>query len=176
MIGNTRSLWPTFLDALRADPDLAQATHPLDAYVERAVSGALHELGVETVVRFAHHLEPRPIPIQRIAAASGLAPIGPARLSVHMTYGMWFSLRAVVVLDEDFVGSEKPLATPCEGCAHPCLPALDRAERARTPEAWLDVRQACPVGREHRYCIEQLAYHLKKDRARLVALVGGRTR
>jgi cyanocobalamin reductase (cyanide-eliminating) / alkylcobalamin dealkylase len=39
-------------------------------------------------------------------------------------------------------------------------PKLD----ADTWRAWLAVRDACPVGREHRYGDDQIAYHYAKRR------------
>jgi hypothetical protein len=35
-------------------------------------------------------------------------------------------------------------------------------------ELWLAVRDACPLGREHRYGDEQLAFHMGIERAALL--------
>ena len=37
LIGNTRALWPYFLDALRTNPRALDEKHPLDSYVDAAV-------------------------------------------------------------------------------------------------------------------------------------------
>lgn len=40
LFGNSKVMWPKFLEACRNDPALLEAAHPLDGYVKRAVSGA----------------------------------------------------------------------------------------------------------------------------------------
>jgi hypothetical protein len=47
-------------------------------------------------------------------------------------------------------------------CDQRCLDAFTRAVGSKGPErwrAWLEVRDACTAGREHRYSDEQIAYH-----------------
>lgn len=44
------------------------------------------------------------------------------------------------------------------------MPALDAALGAEDWRRWLAVRDACPVGRAHRYSDAQIAYHYTKDR------------
>lgn len=64
-----------------------------------------------------------------------------------------------------------PAASHCTGCTAPCVPpfraALDASRQeplgrslvARHFETWLAVRDACPVGRAHRYGSAQLRFH-----------------
>ena len=62
---------------------------------------------------------------------------------------------------------------PCGACTHACTPAFRRALTADpwlTSEPWwlwLAVRDACPLGREHRYGEDQIVYHYVKDRSLL---------
>lgn len=38
---------------------------------------------------------------------------------------------------------------------------------SKQPDSWIAVRDACPIGREHRYPEDQLRYHYTKDRSLL---------
>ncbi|MGC4063984.1 MAG: hypothetical protein QM784_04975 [Polyangiaceae bacterium] len=71
------------------------------------------------------------------------------------------------------------LLPPCANCAAPCLLSFDAARRisAAAPTDkrvtdhwthWLDVRDACPVGREYRYTDAQIRYHYARDRSVLL--------
>jgi methylmalonic aciduria homocystinuria type C protein len=131
--------------------------------------------------------------MQRLADVAGLAALTPSMLCVHPAFGPWIALRAAVVFDvapPDDPGAAPP--TACHDCAERCAPALARAVAAatartgRAPAArerdandpvapdwtlWLAVRDACPVGREHRYPDAYLRYVYTKDRGVLRAAV-----
>lgn len=166
VVGNTRALWPVFSARLARDATLAALPDPLDAYTEEQIHAALGGLTATSV--FAHR--PPFAPVQRVAAASGLASLGPAGLVAHPVHGPWIALRAVVGLDVDpsELGPTRPASEPCAGCAAPCKPAFEHA-LARSPATragvrehaalWIAVRDACPVGKDARYGDEQLAYH-----------------
>jgi methylmalonic aciduria homocystinuria type C protein len=160
LVGNTGAMWGHFLAAL---PSLGDEDDPLDRWVEAQVREAASRIAVRTELRFAHERDANGgfLPIQRIAMAAGLAWLSPAHLSVHPVYGPWISLRAVIVLDEDFPGETRAIEDPCGACetgcaAHalPPLPAADedpvRAVATRWRE-WLAPRDACPLGRAHRF-------------------------
>jgi methylmalonic aciduria homocystinuria type C protein len=201
VIGNSRALWTRFETALAAPTGaaLAEHAHPLDTYVTAVVRRALETsgLGAEGArVRYAHELEPAPIPIQRIADAAGLATLGPVHLNVHPELGPWLALRAVVsvaaapsALAGLLASAAPPTRAPCEGCAAPCRDALERAltgappsQTSQIPELGagepllalsaesarlVAVRDECPVGRHHRYGLPQLCYHYDKCTAAL---------
>ena len=113
-------------------------------------------------------------------ANAGLAVLAPSHLAIHPTFGPWFALRAAIVVDVD---GPPPRPIPARACAcdHGCGPALARALAAGPPTSadelrarwrlWLAVRDACPVGRAHRYPDDQLTYHYTGDRAALPAAV-----
>jgi methylmalonic aciduria homocystinuria type C protein len=177
-VGNTRYFWRVFREALDADPNLRTAVNPIDDYTEARIGFATAALGRSTLVSYVHVVDPAPMPIQRIAHASGLAFLSPSHLSIHPTYGPWLAFRAAIVLDED----ELPLSGelddgPCSRCNKPCLPALEVAVAStRDPTVsslgdswplWAKVRDACPVGKAHRYSDDQIRYHYAKDRAML---------
>ncbi len=126
--------------------------------------------GVADVV-FAHEPPPRRLPMQRLASMVGLAPLSPGQLLAHRELGPWFALRAVVLVDAPGPEGEAPRVTePCGSCDAPCRAAFEQAcavtdaleDHARLPERWepwLGVRDACPVGRAHRYCLPQIEFH-----------------
>lgn len=179
VVANTRALWSPFLAALRADPELARAAHPLDEYTVRTLREVASGLPEPWAVYFAHTLEPSPLPIQRIAQAAGFACLSPSHLSVHPEHGPWLALRAILVIEVEGPSGPPPRRSePCGSCDKPCLAPLARAleeplpsflddARARDWRAWVAIRDACPWGRASRYGPEQLEYHYTKRRSLL---------
>lgn len=175
LLASTRALWQPFVARLAAEPHRLEQADPLDHWVEDVVRGALADVAVRHEVRFSHEPPPRRVAMQRLAHVSGLAPLAPSMLSVHPVYGPWIALRAVVVLDVDGPGGAPPAAAPaCNDCAARCTPALERAARAAAgaPDPvrehwrdWLAVRDACPLGREHRYPDDLIRYVYTKERS-----------
>ena len=171
LVGNSRALWPVFLDALREDPTLLGARNPIESYVMRVVDAAQRALPVRYATRWAHSVGRDMVAVQRLAEISGLAALAPANLSVHPRYGPWIALRAVVVLDLPGPADRPRTSLACDACQRGCLPAFRRARAGWLGSAnsdsgwrlWLAVRDACPLGREHRYGAEQIAYHYTKD-------------
>ncbi|HSQ00782.1 MAG TPA: hypothetical protein VL049_26455 [Candidatus Dormibacteraeota bacterium] len=173
LVGNTRGLWGPFLAARRADPALRASADPIERYVEARLTPVVAGLGVRSALRWAHDPPPR-LAIQRLADVTGLAPLSPAGLNVHPVYGPWFALRAVVVLDLAGPAGDPPAtALACEDCVHTCMPLFERARAAQLGQTgiddtwplWLAVRDACPIGRAHRYDEAQIRYHYARDRS-----------
>jgi methylmalonic aciduria homocystinuria type C protein len=175
VIGNTRALWPVFLDALAQDPGLAASRDPLDTYTTRSITRLASALGCDHSLRFAHELGARRVAIQELAHAAGLAYLTETHQSVHPSYGPWVSLRAAISLAVPGPPGPRPeLPHPCGGCAGGCLPAFERALATvdRPPSeanmranwaAWVARRDSCPVGREFRFGDGQLEYHYLQD-------------
>lgn len=173
VIAHGAALWRVFIEALQRSESLRASNHPLDAYTERVIAELQRNTSSSSAAFFSHRTDPL-IPIQRIADVAGLAGLSPSHLSVHPRVGPWLGLRAVVVFDEDHEhpAVEATLAArPCEGCPRPCLNAFERAHRDPTAswQAWLAVRDSCPVGREARYSEPQIQYHYTKERSSLTA-------
>ena len=179
LFGNTRQLWPAFTRAFDQQPEISTAAQPLDTYVVQRLSRILAsatELRHEFT--FSHVAQPHAFPIQRLAERIGLAALSPSHLLIHPLHGPWLALRAVVVIDLEGPTAAPPLPErPCQDCSAPCVAALENAvARSGTPltsaavvahaDAWIAVRDACPVGRASRYGPNQLAYHYGTARAR----------
>jgi cyanocobalamin reductase (cyanide-eliminating) / alkylcobalamin dealkylase len=171
LVGNTRALWPAFLAARRADPELAASSDPIDRYTEHTLASVV--AGEDTRLYFAHARHgARFLPFQRLAVAAGLAALAPTHLLVHPVYGPWLGLRALVVLPADaaalasVAAASAPPALPCRCEGDRCPVAFDRACASVGPDNWRDwlaVRDACSAGRDHRYSDAQIAYHYTKD-------------
>lgn len=173
LVGNTRAVWPAFAAALAHDPVLAVAANPLEHYVQHVLAGAMasqptHD-GQQTAspaTLFLAHEQygGRWLPFQQIAVAAGLAAMAPTRLLIHSVYGPWFALRALIVCP-GVPPRRARVEQPCRCEDHQCVAMFEHArERPDDWRAWLATRDACPVGREHRYGEQQIAYHYTKDR------------
>ncbi len=177
LIANTRNIWPHFSQSLHQQPNLAGTPNPLYTNVERVVREALQssDIPVECSVRWAHAEGDKLIAIQKLADASGFAKQGPMGLNIHDIYGPWIGLRAVITFDVENLEKSAPTEGPCASCDKPCLAPLDAAMKATESltsdnveanwELWLATRDACPVGRQHRYFDDQIRYHYTKDRS-----------
>jgi len=179
VVGNTRALWPKFLRALRQDPELLAAAHPLQSYTEQSISRLVSLLGLPVSVRWSHAGGAGLVAMQRLAQSAGLAYLAESQLSVHPTYGPWIALRAALSFALPGPSGPAPqLRHPCGGCGTRCRPAFERALQASQQGSegvsvepswllWLACRDACPTGRQHRYDEAQICYHYLKDRNQL---------
>lgn len=182
LVGNTRAFWTVFGRALHSQPGLLQHPDPVDAYTEASISRVVEGLPVRHHERFAHEPQ-KPVDMLRLALAAGFAHRSPSHLSVHPTIGPWFALRAVIVVEMDGPCDERCPIDVCSPCPKPCVAALRQAMQAAkdastSPEKsvrehwrlWVAVRDACPIGRDHRYSDDQIRYHYAKDREVLTSL------
>lgn len=170
LIANDERLWAPFKRALFAE--FAEHPEPLESFVEARVQSAVAQLGFEQQIFFSH--QPPFIPIQRIAERARFACISPSQLSVHAEVGPWLSLRALVLLALAPTAALAPAETlgPCNGCPAPCVPPFERARSLGISSAdvrrnwrdWVAIRDACPIGREHRYSDEQVEFHYARTR------------
>lgn len=177
LVGNTRALWPALVAALRRSPARLGSESVVDAWAEETITAAAAAVGAAHDIRWAHTTGVMVVPIQRLARVSGLAWLSPANLSIHPLFGPWIGLRAVVVFDlAGPVSPAPPIADPCGQCSRACLPAFEAAQHVadgpRGWRAWLAVRDACPLGRIHRYDEDQIVYHYTRDRDILLRCAG----
>lgn len=185
LVGSGKALWQRFVESVHAEPERLKLEHPLDAFVEQAITSALTETKTCATVIYGHvSYGGAYAPLQRWAQQGGFLAMSPSHLSVHPEFGPWLALRAVILLTGE-LWSGRPTTTcvalePCANCSAPCVAPFEAARLASrvSPGAtrvtnhwqdWLKVRDACPVGREHRYSEEQIRYHYARDRSVLTS-------
>jgi methylmalonic aciduria homocystinuria type C protein len=154
LIGNTRALWPPFTAAL-GDPALAAESDPLDRYTERVIEATF--AGARLYYGHRRHGGVF-VPLQRLAAATGLGALAPNQLVIHPIYGPWFALRAVAVVEGEPPRRE-PIPQPC-CCGPSCSTTFARAQASGDWHDWLSVRDSC-VLQTWRYSDEQAQYHYR---------------
>jgi hypothetical protein len=172
---------PAMWDVFRQSPEYRDgAAHPMDRWTRRIVEGALPRLGKPAVALFPFGGEVWPF--QRFARRAMGLQSSPLGLLIHPQYGLWHALRAAVVFPG--MASVPPLHAgkhPCDDCADkPCLSTCPvgaftadgffvaacrswLAGSAGTPDCMGEgcaARNACPVGRQWRYGLEQLHFHM----------------
>jgi len=164
LVGNTRVLWSRFLAARRSEAMLAASSDPLEKFCEQVIG--TDAAASDATVYYSHRRYGDAfIPFQRVAVAAGLAALAPTHLLVHPTFGPWFALRAMVLSAGDPPPPAPGVALAC-ACDGSCTGLFELALAATGPDAWrawVAVRDACPVGRDHRYSDDQIAYHYTKD-------------
>lgn len=176
LVGNSRAAWPHFIAAIQRNA--VGHPHPFDTWtIQRLTSALAPVVGLRHDLRFAFSGAPRHFAALHLAEAAGLAHRGPAGLGVHPTLGAWFGLRAALAIDLPW-REAAPAPDLCSPCPAPCKTALDAALSASTGgghpvrdhwRPWLAVRDACPVGREHRYTDAQIRWHYAHDPSALAA-------
>lgn len=158
--------------------------HPLDRWSERLIGGIADDLGAAAV--FPHRGPPW-WPFQRWAMrAEGLSP-SPTGMLIDTTLGLWHAFRGALLFDRVIGREAAPQTSPCETCrTRSCLVACPAD--AFTGETY-DVgrcrgfleshagglcrtdgcraRDACPVGRAHRYAPDQIRFLMSAFRASL---------
>ena len=185
VVGNTRAIWDPLVAALGRDLALMAEAHPLERYVEAAVTRAVAALGLSAQVRHAH--QPPVFSVQALALAAGMAARSPVHLCAHPVHGTWFGLRAAVVLALRGPQRQPPDPGPCGQCPAPCVTPFQEAvgvlgstsryhQTVERPDSeaylrWVAFRDACPVGRDSRYSEPQIRYHYTRDRQVLRAEV-----
>ena len=138
LVGNTRALWPHFVDR--------SGEHPLERYIEQTIDAAFPG----APIYYAHRRYGGAfLPMQRIAVLSGLGALAPTQLVIHPIYGPWFALRAIVLVPGE-PPAMRPIAKPCR-CDGTCEAAFARGD-------FLAARDACTL-RTWRYSQEQIDYH-----------------
>ncbi len=174
MVGNLGpEMWP------HVAPHIDGGRHPLDRWTRAVIEPIAARFGARAVFPFD---EP-PLPFQRWAKrAEGLSS-SPVGVLIHPEYGLWHAYRAALLFPVAVEGV--PVAdaapSPCESCEDkPCLSAcpvaafspagydvpacaghLASAAGAPCHAHGCRARDACPVGRAHRYGEDQIRFHMR---------------
>jgi hypothetical protein len=169
LVGNTRQFWPVFIEFLSENPDWLDAEDPIDRYTEKQIGTTVDTIEPKTEIIWAHRAEPDFFPMRKVAEEAEFAAGSPCEMSIHPDYGLWFGLRAVVVLDRRVeLISEKMSSEqkPCIECHEPCVTQLNIAldKEDATWRDWARVRLSCPASPEAQYADNELMYHYLKDR------------
>ncbi len=181
LFGNTRALWAPLLAWRAADKARLDELDPVDTYAAEVVTEVLQQVlpDIPWELRLAPEEPPRRVAMQHLAVVAGVTCLSPSGLSVHPEYGPWLAWRAAAMIDLPGPPTCPEAADPCRPCDKPCMERLERALEAhdQLPETsadiagtwrrWVAVRDACPIGKEHRYGVSQLRYHYTKDRSQL---------
>jgi len=186
LVANGSDPWPRFVRALgegQIPADAIAADRAFDTWVEGELTAVAAAARRPHRVWFAHDAT---LDFVQLAVSFGMATRAPCRLAIHPTRGPWFALRGLVVLDDALAADEGGSLrvsrhegsdrAPCRGCPAPCVVPSEvafaamaaRADATTIADAWLAVRDACPVGRTHRYGAAQLGFHMGTSRASLL--------
>ena len=173
MIANTG---PAMWDAFTAER--GEGRNPLDAWTRTAVEPIAARYGAHAVYPF----DRPPLPFQRWAARAWPLFPSPLGLLIDTEFGLWHALRAALLFPTAVALPERPArASPCLACADkPCLGACPVGAYTATGFDYVScrghiatsagaactndgcrARDACPVGREHRYADEQVRFHMR---------------
>ncbi|KAL6774505.1 hypothetical protein ACKKBG_A25235 [Auxenochlorella protothecoides x Auxenochlorella symbiontica] len=189
LVGSSAVLWRPFLQYCAANGEWAALPHPLEAYVECAVSAVLASLPQPPARVVWSHSQtdclaseaPGYVAMQRAAVAAGTAWLDPcSHLLVHPRHGPWLSLRCLLLFDDLAWAEAQPPPLPC-----PLAPGVQQAVRARFEaalhatsrgsipqrdqvqrvwEMWVATREALSPGHPGRYCDSQLQYHYTRNK------------
>ena len=159
----------------------------LDAWSAEAIASLAAGLGAEAVYPWSrpHH------PFQRWCRQAGITHPSPLGLDIHGEFGLWWAVRAALLLPDRLDLPARPsAASPCQTCPdRPCLsacPVSAFSDDGYDVSACVDhlaqpaggdcmslgcqARRACPIGIPYRHGPDQARFHMT---AFLSARAGG---
>lgn len=163
--------------------------HPLDQFARHLAEQLMQEeigKGIEYEVLYPGAFS---INLQSLGQLLGWHTISPLMIGIHRQFGLWSAYRILMLANTDFASSlpkagntdAARVEAPCDscrqrGCVQACpAQAIDEMGfhlapcleyRQRSDSLCRDTcvaRLACPVGSEHRYSTEQIAYHYSQS-------------
>jgi hypothetical protein len=187
LIGNSAVIWQPFLLWLRAFPEKVDSENPFDDFLNSVLQGIQDDMKADSAlaplkmeVRLSTGMGCDFVDMLCAARVSGLAYYSEsAHLSLHPTFGPWWAMRSVVILDVDF---DESLSCPLQA-VNPIadlegeLQTLTAALKAKGGietwkqnwREWVDMRKLS--GRHHsqyEYSEDQIEYHYSKNKQVLV--------
>ena len=173
-----------------AGVDFATTPDPIDTFSAQVTEAALAEVLPHIGRRLLYPHPECPVDLVALGRHVGWHTPSPIGLGIHARYGLWTAFRALWALDAtiDNVGGTPDVAPEvCAACVtQDCVGACPADavtvgrrfgltacfdHRARPDSSCADTchaRRACPVGAEHRYITEQMAYHYRISRPPVV--------
>jgi epoxyqueuosine reductase QueG len=183
------ALWDAMVaDLLRDARGLTDEPHPLDAFVKRQLA-RLDVGGPHRWFRAAAD-ETTHIDFRVLAQLAGLGSTSRLGLLMNPVYGPWVGLRAACFVTDVLAPDAPGGPDLCAACDAPCVRACPGAAfpdgrwsvdacgayhfDSTACERTCHAREACPVGSEHRYGRDEIAYHYHRASGRraLRRLVG----
>ena len=172
----------TFSRGLRANPShLTETEHPLDDFIDRWIQSV--DPTPDATRRWIQCAEDVDVFVdfRPLATSAELGTPSLLGLVIHPEYGLWVSIRAVLLSTEVLEPTTKnTMQSPCEGCVEkPCISACPAG--AVTLSGWsvqqcatfhidsklcstqCHSRKSCPVGAEHRHSDLQHTYHSNRS-------------
>ncbi len=153
--------------------------HPFNTVSQRVTVKILRSSYPGMRIKFLYPGTEYTIPLQQLGRLAGWGRPSMLGLDIHGEYGTWFAYRNALLVSEPLPATRQAAAAPvCEVCIEKsCRSACPvkavksfgsfnitactdhRVERKSGCEDKCLSRLACPVGRESRYCTDQLAHH-----------------
>ena len=171
------------------------ARDPLDRFVRAHVADACSDLEGARAFHYDEARRGEFADFVALGRACGLGSHGALGLSMHPEFGPWWSIRALVGVERPVgIPSRPAIASPCMGCAAPCVAACRggavlgpegdfefdsgacAATRLREPGCAdrCDARRACPLGADRAYSRAAEAHHLRASLAWIRAELAAR--
>ena len=174
IIGNSKYLWPIFIQNYKISDFLKNVPDPLDMYSKQSINSSLNCVGLknQSMRYFVHEKLScgNFIPIQKLSNYSNQTLFDDkTHLSIHPIYGPWIGFRCAVFFNNpDTV--ETPLALNFKTEYIPEITThlnnlqkgVDVAEKTL---AFINVRQSIINGQDYRYSQDQINYHYFKDKS-----------
>lgn len=185
IIGNTRLLWPQFMEYLRNQSPIGD--NPFDTFIQDKITEISLRFHPHPVhIHYSHvKYNEQYIPIQRLAhECFQMAYFDPvSHLSIHPEYGPWFALRALMTVEcdetynndeiivHDFI--ESPLNNPLNIEQQKTVKSMMGKLLLGNAgwQQWVEMRDLLSTDKqrkEWRYCQDQLEYHYTKNKEILV--------
>mmetsp|Transcript_6957 Transcript_6957/g.11020 ORF Transcript_6957/g.11020 Transcript_6957/m.11020 type:complete len:240 (+) Transcript_6957:699-1418(+) len=171
IVGHSKAFWTPFVEWFVGYGN-KDARHykenPVDLYAMEVIARVLGQ--TMDKVRVYSSIQGPLVAMQRICHISGLAQVDDTlHLCLHDKFGPWFAIRAVLISTVPL--TDQALETPCykhlitDEERTNAQTAFENALKQNTWQAWVTLRDTVHIGREFRYCSDQMEYHYTKNRA-----------
>jgi len=171
LIGNAGgAMWKAFA------PESDGAENPLDRWTKQVVDPIAARFSARVLYPFD---APHP-PFQRWAQRAEAVYPSPLGMLIHPEFGLWHAYRAALLFHARVeLPPRRDDPSPCHACdGRPCLSACPvgaftgerydvvacaghiRPSDANCLDVGCHARDACPIGRKHRYADAQIRFHM----------------
>ena len=180
LVGNTKSLWPHFIQRLKSDPNWLQRANPFDDWIEETLDKTVSDMfgpdGVANITILYGHRSyndkqgnRKYVSLQTISHLTGFAALHkPSNLCIHDMYGPWIAFRAVITIVGSETFQDEPVK-PCQEIIFSDSIELEIKNRVRDAKSWKDwsairsmISTTNPTWDRFKYSKDQLEYHYAK--------------